>query len=262
MQDIGGCRAIFPNEKKLRKVVKHLKRKKEFKNKNGTYNVKDYIKTPKEGGYRSYHLIGWFDEKRIEIQLRTYIQHYWATALEIIDIFTDQALKSNQGDEKWKEFFRKVGEQFSIIENIHLLDQKTPKTQQHNEYKKIIQKNNSIKKSVRSIKNIAKKLEVKKKLEAFSGSLEIIKPQEGSGYVLLEINTMEKRLQARFFSDDDPDTAEQEYISSEKRTSNKNNIIIVLISTTAIGGIKEAYPNFFADSTKFLIYLDFILQAL
>jgi len=39
MQDIGGCRVILSDEKKLRKVVKDLKKSKEFKH-NGRYNVR------------------------------------------------------------------------------------------------------------------------------------------------------------------------------------------------------------------------------
>ena len=67
----------------------------------------DYIDNPKVDGYRGYHLIGAFpdkdgDRRLIEIQVRTSIQHDWATALEIVDLFTGQALKSNQG-KKWKK---------------------------------------------------------------------------------------------------------------------------------------------------------------
>ena len=107
MQDIGGCRAVFSNEKKLRKTVRELKRHPEFRIPNGGYRAKDYIKTPKADGYRSYHLVGKFTaadgtSKSIELQLRTQIQHYWATAVEIVDLFTGQALKSNQGDPEWR----------------------------------------------------------------------------------------------------------------------------------------------------------------
>lgn len=120
MQDIGGCRVILKDEKKLRKVVRSLKLLPEFQNKNGKYKYKDYIKTPKKDGYRGYHLIGRFidsqgKEKSIEIQLRTKIQHSWATALEIVDLFTGQALKSSIGEEKWKDFL------VLLVNNLKLL---------------------------------------------------------------------------------------------------------------------------------------------
>lgn len=105
MQDIGGCRAIISSERKLRRSVRDLKLMPNFQTLEGSYRSKDYIKKPKADGYRGYHLVGRFSNgiekpRNVEIQLRTKIQHYWATALEIVDLFTGQALKSNQGQGK------------------------------------------------------------------------------------------------------------------------------------------------------------------
>ena len=93
----------------------------EFRSSKGRIKYKDYIEKPKEDGYRGYHLMGSFsasdgDNKTIEIQLRTKLQHYWATALEIVDLFTGQALKSNQGDDKWQQFFFDVGDLLKPLE--------------------------------------------------------------------------------------------------------------------------------------------------
>ena len=109
MQDIGGGRAIIANPKKLQKVVRELRRRPEFKNSNEKIRYKDYISSPKEDGYRGYHLIGKFNnglggKRNIELQIRTRLQHDWATTLEIVDLFTGQALKSNQGEANWKNF--------------------------------------------------------------------------------------------------------------------------------------------------------------
>ncbi len=115
MQDIGGCRAIVSTIKRANKLRRELNRKRNFR-------VVDYIDQPKPDGYRGIHLIGKFygenkiDEYSIEVQIRTQVQHAWATAVEIIDLFTNQALKSNQGDKDWKDFFRNVSFEFSKIE--------------------------------------------------------------------------------------------------------------------------------------------------
>jgi len=128
MQDIGGCRAIVANQKKLYQILRELRRIDEFRWSDGRHRVKDYIERPKEDGYRSVHIIGNFPNdsqvrRKVEVQLRTFIQHYWATALEIVDLFTDQALKSNKGDADWRAFFRIVGEHFAVMDEIHLFDQ-------------------------------------------------------------------------------------------------------------------------------------------
>lgn len=103
MQDLGGCRVIVPTINDVYEVaenynhsrVRHIL-KREY----------DYIKQPKFSGYRSYHLVYQYqsDTKEtynrnmlIEIQIRTYLQHLWATALETMGLFTNQALKASHG---------------------------------------------------------------------------------------------------------------------------------------------------------------------
>ena len=99
MQDIAGCRAIFSNRKKLEKVKRKLKQKIDFR-------IKDYIENPKDDGYRGIHLICKCNHANcnqnffVEVQLRTKIQHSWATAVEIVYLLTKQKLKSNEGISK------------------------------------------------------------------------------------------------------------------------------------------------------------------
>ncbi len=117
MQDIGGCRVIMKSIRHVNKLKRELKKR-------GDYQVKDYIAEPKEDGYRSVHLIGKFPGKErgsqysIEIQLRTAIQHSWATAVEIIDLFTKQSLKSNQGKQDWKDFFMAAGDALAELDGV------------------------------------------------------------------------------------------------------------------------------------------------
>src|SRR5262249_36153318 len=79
----------------------------------------DYISSPKMDGYRSVHLIYKYRTKaeklrvyeglRIEIQLRSKLQHAWPPAVETVSTFTGQALKSNVGEKEWKRFFSLMG---------------------------------------------------------------------------------------------------------------------------------------------------------
>ncbi len=102
MQDIGGCRAIVRSVQNVEKLVQSYK-KARFKHK--LRGEKDYIAIPKPDGYRGMHLIyqyqslanqiSSYDNLRIEIQLRSKLQHVWATAVEAVGLFTRQALKSN-----------------------------------------------------------------------------------------------------------------------------------------------------------------------
>jgi ppGpp synthetase/RelA/SpoT-type nucleotidyltranferase len=273
IQDIGGCRCIVTDQKKLIKIARDLKKCPEFRHLDSKrklkYKEKDYIENPKEDGYRGYHLIGSFSDsdgnnKTIEIQLRTKLQHYWATALEIVDLFTGQALKSNQGDDRWKQFFFNVSEQFSVMEKIHLFGSMSREERYSNYVSSLNESQISIE-SCEAVKHCCRKLDVIKKFEAFAGSLKIIDDKivqnPNSGYVLLQINTKKKSVSSMFFRKEDNKLAETEYISAEKESAKHNGTVVALVSTTAVGGIKEAYPNYFADSSEFLMYLIYITEA-
>lgn len=269
MQDIGGCRTIVSSQKKLYQIVRELRKKPQFKGDNGDIRYKDYIDAPKPDGYRGYHLIGRFGERKqesklIELQLRTEIQHDWATALEIVDLFTGQALKSDIGEEKWKTFFKLVSEHFSIMEEIHLFRLKDEEEQLIQYEKKLIS-DQSLLKTGSEIHNLSEDLSVIKKLEAFSHSLRIadkhISEKEVDGYVLLKVDIKKSTVELIMFREEQNADAEMVYLSSEKEASQNSDLVVALVSTTAVGGVKEAYPNYFADSYEFVKYLMVILRS-
>ena len=88
-------------------------------------NGKDYIESPKESGYRGVHLVYRYRSPRnetyngllIEIQLRTRLQHAWATAVETAGAFLGQALKSSEGEQDWLRFFALVSSAFALTED-------------------------------------------------------------------------------------------------------------------------------------------------
>ena len=50
-----------------------------------------------------------FNGLKVEIQLRTRLQHAWATAVETVSTFTDAQLKSGIGSKQWLRFFELMG---------------------------------------------------------------------------------------------------------------------------------------------------------
>src|SRR5260221_13038809 len=89
MQDIGGVRAILNTVKDVYNLRKEYAKSIHFKPM--LINEYDYINHPRnEDGYRSLHLVFKYkniqnpnyDDLKIEMQIRTKLQHAWATAVE------------------------------------------------------------------------------------------------------------------------------------------------------------------------------------
>lgn len=88
-----------------------------------------------------------------------------------------QALKSNQGEHDWKEFFSSVSEQFSLMEEIHFFDTFKMTEKFYSFHEKVIDNDNKKDeriKACRAVQDCAKKLNVIRVLEAYSHSLKII----------------------------------------------------------------------------------------
>jgi len=269
MQDIGGCRAIIENEKKVIQSVRDLKKLKYFRDKTGKIKHKDYIKHPKDDGYRGYHLIGKFpygrgDTRTIEIQIRTRIQHYWATALEIVDLFTGRALKSNQGKSVWSPFFIDIGYQLAAMDSIHLFHHKDKKFQ-YDSYVQLLDSNAELKESLKRLRKTIRSIKATKKLLAYNNSIVSVDKHisgkisdQGNSYCLLRINIEAREIRSVLFPFSKIVEAEQKYIEAEKEAALSDDLVVALVASDAVGGIKQAYPNFFANMNGFLNLLEIV----
>src|SRR6266436_8845112 len=86
----------------------------------------NYLLEPKIDGYRSHHIIFSFSPKdseraaytgrRIELQVRTQLQHSWATAIEAVGLFRGEQLKSDQGSREWLRLFKLMSDEFAEAE--------------------------------------------------------------------------------------------------------------------------------------------------
>jgi putative GTP pyrophosphokinase len=76
MEDVGGVRAVLPDQDAAYRVARSLR-------KNWTVTrFRDYVAEPKPDGYRALHLINRNRGRLIEIQLRTPRQDEWANRVE------------------------------------------------------------------------------------------------------------------------------------------------------------------------------------
>ncbi len=105
MQDIAGCRAVLADVAALRAVQDRLRATERF-----VRDPDDYIERPKESGYRGVHVIVEYDERPVEIQLRTQLQHQWAYTVEKVGGTLRVDLKSGIGPPEVLRYFELVSQ--------------------------------------------------------------------------------------------------------------------------------------------------------
>lgn len=121
MQDLGGCRVIADDNVGVQAIIRSIRE--DFIH--TIRKEQPYIEEPKPDGYRSHHVMfdyvgrglnAAFDGRRVELQVRTRLQHSWATAVEAVGLFRGEDLKHGGGDEDWLRLFALVSAEFAHTE--------------------------------------------------------------------------------------------------------------------------------------------------
>lgn len=238
MSDIGGCRVIVEDRLQLLLLDSSLdKSRTTHKSK-----VKDYIKSPKPTGYRGIHRIySCYDRDEahkwkgfdIEVQLRTKLQHLWATTVEVVDLCEGRSLKTNpfESNPSWIEFFRLMSEFIADEEGFIYLSP---------------QDKNLLKTRLISLNN---KLNAIDKLLSFNrlfSDKKINLSQRKSGYVIIAIKG--NSIYYKFFSPTQKHKAVEQYSIIEK-DDDYNGLFVEMDD---IRKLSYAYPNYLID-TRFFI---------
>jgi len=247
MQDIGGLRAVVNTLGHVREVRSNY-RKSRFLH--DLVAERDYIDSPKHSGYRGIHLVyryksdiaAQYNGLLLELQLRTKLQHTWATAVETMGTFLNHALKSSEGPEEWLDFFSLTGSAFALKE-------KTTPVPRYAEM--------SAKETYAACNAEAERLNVRSRLEAFSVAANSISQHKGGGtYHLIVLDPINMTVQINSYSRDRLEEANKAYTKTEERIVKGESIQAVLVSAGPIDQLRRAYPNYFLDTREFLHQLD------
>lgn len=245
MQDIGGYRAVVKDTKDLFKLKDILEKNTTNHKLNKTV---DYVERPKVSGYRSIHFIYTYNSKLdkyknllLELQIRTKLQHNWATAVETAGILTKTSLKSSQGPDEWLDFFKIVSSLFAIKEELPVLQEHSESTMEElmiECYK--FTENLKVIDILKALRISARQIEI----DNFNGD-----------YYLININVKESFVNIMTFKKSDYELASEEYLRVEKNIKENENAV-VLVAATSIKALRKAYPSYFLDTSEFITALE------
>lgn len=210
---------------------------------------RDYIANPKPDGYRYIHEVAKFycpdadfaqcNELRVEIQIRSAMQHAWAMAVETASAVTNQALKSGTGEELWKRFFFLVGEILASVEGTS----------------NSLTSKEDFATARREAAALAVHLRVINLLSNMQHVLESYSNFEGkrdADLYLLVLDSQKREINYIGYPKVDFKRASSDYSEAEREHQNKDDIHVVLVSVESLDDLKSAYPSFFLDSTGFI----------
>jgi ppGpp synthetase/RelA/SpoT-type nucleotidyltranferase len=255
MQDLGGCRVILDTIEQVESLAADVRsRLVNQLSRGGEIREYNYISKPKSDGYRSIHFVVRYqstskehDVLRTEIQIRTLLQHRWATAVETVDLFTGQTLKTGGGDARWKRFFMLTGSLFALKENRETVSG-TP--------------------GVAELKSeasaLAKELQVLDKLQGWSNVMRSMLEVHGLSlvhYFLVELDIDSKTTRIWSFSGSHTEEAHLNYRFLEQANANLPNRSTVLVSANSLAEVKQGYPGYYGDTQAFLTELEGALEV-
>lgn len=242
LQDLGGCRVILDDCQDVYRLVETI----ESRSRHSLRRVNDYIDEPRASGYRSYHLIFEYNGlgaaevhlgRRIEVQIRSSLQHAWSTAVEAIGTVRGEELKSGRGNADWLRLLLLMSAEMAELEGYPTPPQSSEGRLRIKEIQDLSRKLNALE-ALQNIRFASRYAE---------DAYQIEKPV----YYLIKYNneTAEVQIEPVFTTK----SAVQSYDRAESRDNEadteKENI--VLVEADKVESLNAAFPNYFGDVAPF-----------
>ena len=251
MQDIGGCRAVVSSAAEVAALDRLCREGRRARELSG---ARDYLTKPKEDGYRGVHLVYRFRSEspegslenglRIEVQIRSALQHAWATAVETVDVLRQTRLKVGvPGNDDWRRFFALMG-------TVHAREEGLPP----------VPGTPAALAAVRSeVRELADRLGAREVLSGLAGTIEEV--AKGSGWALLRLDASARRTTGRRYPASRFEEARREYLRLEEENEGDPAVQVCLVSTDSAETLRRAYPNYFLDARLFAESLRSFLET-
>jgi len=242
IQDLGGCRAVLRSIADAKKLFDYY----QTASRHVLHKSTDYVANPKIGGYRSYHLMLRFQGigpdqvysgRRVELQIRTRLQHSWATAVEAVGLFRREDIKAGEGSPDWLRLFDLMSSELAIAENCPEAEHLPPHRERIAEITDLNQKLSA--------------LEVLEALRAAVRQSEWFQSPEPPKYYRIQFDLKTRQVEVQPHSGALAGVADQHAAEQPDALSGKSTINTVFVAADRIEDLKDAYPNYFGDVEVF-----------
>lgn len=250
IQDLAGCRAVMDDMAGVNALVESIKSKLPHE----LIREYPYIQEIKDDGYRSHHMVYRFqanadempyDDLRVEVQIRTRLQHSWATAVEAVGLFREEDFKAGEGSPDWLRLFRLMSEEFAVTEGCgDFVD--TPTKHRLEEIRHL-----------NDVLNAANVLDDLKNATKFMEDY----LHEESPYYMITYNLDARSVKVHPEADANIGSSRLDAAETQIETTPGNRSKVVLVEVDKLENLIEAYPNYFGDVTLFVRNLKAICQG-
>lgn len=244
LRDIAGCRLIVRGEDDVRRIAEAIWATGQC------HDIKDYIREPKESGYRGMHLICRYDSGSygyenlsVEIQVRSRTQHDWATAVEIYDMVAGSDLKFGGGSPDQRRYFQLA----SKIMNQKLGDDLARRGE------------------LDELKDLDKRLRVFSTLREAVDSMYVVYNADygisRSNSCLISVDVGVQQINVEVFPAGEETEAAEKYTELESR--GEEGLVYLLARAGSFEDLRRAYPNYYSDISEFVDWLqDCVMDCL
>ncbi len=239
LQDIGGARIVVDQNSDVNEILAHLRS--QFKSNKEIKIIRetDYRDRGRDdSGYRAFHLILEREGCKVELQIRSKIQHYWAETIERTSVVYGHYIKELEGDPVVIEYFKTLSDLFYEIESGRKPDGglRTKLESLRLESEKIIESVDT-KNLVSSFVNegIIKDLIRKEKSSRTNGIQNwiIVFSWESGQFVTWELVT------------NDPEGAISRYVEFEEIFKSENGYEVVLVGSSQVKTLRQTHSHYF-----------------
>jgi hypothetical protein len=253
IQDLGGCRVILP-------TMEQVRRYSEAYCERGQHRLRetDYISTPKAGGYRSLHMmLNYADEKYpeyagrwIEAQVRTHLQHTWATAGEAVGLYRNEDIKAGLGDADWLRPLQLLASEFAIAEGCPELAGAPPAEDRRKE-----------------IRELDRKLTAAHTLDRFAHAFRYTDDfilDKDIRFLLIQYDHAARKVIVTGYRDLPTGASSYDAVersAEDTRLHKQSDVDAVLVSLDRLQNLKSAFPNYFGDVQLFKEQLSSITRG-